>query len=396
MSTDFNVATTATQQLIASTVSGDFQNLVKEQGFKVPDNYHVANALQEAVAMLPTIKGIENVTADSIKKSLFDMVVQGLSPAKTQVYFIAYGRQLQMQRSYFGTQQVLKRLPEIKNIAAFVVHEGEEFQVDYNEDGELVVNEHHTDFMKLDNPIVGAYAVITRSDDTKQYEVMTKKQIDASWGQSRQLNVHKKFPEEMAKRTVINRAAKNIINTTDDDGVLTSAINGTTANEYADDPRDVTPEVVQDKPKGAFARMAQKQAPKPIEKQHAQLVEERTENVTEAQNEPETTSDEQPVIEEDVKAPEGDVTAAYTVPEIKAWLDVRGMTYPPKATKQMLLDIADEFMTRQEQQAEATDEVLQDDVIDLEDETPSWVPQQQPQEPVQTGFEPGDLFGGMR
>lgn len=383
---NFNVQTTATQQLVATSVSDEFKDLVEKQGFKVPDNYHVANALQEAVAMLPNVKGIENVTPDSIKKSLFDMVVQGLSPAKTQVYFIAYGRQLQMQRSYFGTQQVLKRLPEIENIAAFIVHEGEDFQVDYNEDGELIVTEHHTDFMKLDNPIVGAYAVITKTDGTKQYEVMTKKQIDASWGQSRQLNVHKKFPEEMAKRTVINRAAKNIINTTDDESALVSAINGTTANEFADDPRDVTAEVVE-KPKGAFARMAKKEAVKPIEQHHEQ----------EQVDEPETRTAEpeeavvEPERETEVVIPQGRLSAANTVSEIKAWLSFNGVSYLATDTKPVLLAKVRDYELEQER-GNSVDEEL-----DMPDEEPDWAGDRQsdaPVEPEQTGFSPEAMYGG--
>jgi len=170
------------------------------------------------------------------------MVVQGLSVSKTQAYFIKYGNQLQMQRSYFGTQAVLKRLPEIKDIKAHVVHSGDKFEIGY-EDGELVVKDHETSFENLDNEIIGVYAVITKDDGTKEYEVMTKKQIDASWSQAKTKNVQNKFPEEMAKRTVINRAAKNIVNTSTADDALVNSINGTTKNEFDEaEVKDVTPQ----------------------------------------------------------------------------------------------------------------------------------------------------------
>ncbi len=45
---------------------------------------------------------------------------------------------------------------------------------------------------------------------------MTKKQIDKSWSKAKTKNVQNDFPEEMAKRTVINRAAKYLINTSND------------------------------------------------------------------------------------------------------------------------------------------------------------------------------------
>ena len=356
MTETFNISKTASQQLVANSVTKDFQDLVEAQGFKVPDSYHVANALQEAVATLPTVKGITNVSADSIKKTLFDMVVQGLSPAKTQVYFIAYGNQLQMQRSYFGTQQVLKRLKDIKDIQAYVVRKDEEFDVDYDENGGLIVKAHHTDFMKLDNEIVGAYAVITKADGEKQYEVMTKKQIDTSWGQARSTNVHKKFPEELAKRTVINRAAKNIINTSGDDDNLIAAINSTTANEnnYDDEPKDVTPAPKQN----ALTRMA-KVAVKESEKVKPEPVEE----VSEPEPEPaekqnvisdaelpfnDETAQVEELPEELVKSALEQVNSENTVVEIKHWLDQHHMLYQQSATKAQLLERVADYLNEQE------------------------------------------------
>ncbi|MGO0053923.1 recombinase RecT, partial [Streptococcus suis] len=40
------------------------------------------------------------------------------------------------------------------------------------------------------------------------------------------------FPQEMAKRTVINRAAKQFFNTSDDSDILIEAVNRTTENEF--------------------------------------------------------------------------------------------------------------------------------------------------------------------
>ncbi|WP_262343194.1 recombinase RecT, partial [Lactiplantibacillus plantarum] len=46
----------------------------------------------------------------------------------------------------------------------------------------------------------------------RTYTVMTKKDIDTSWSHAKTKKVQNEFPEEMAKRTVINRAAKFYIN----------------------------------------------------------------------------------------------------------------------------------------------------------------------------------------
>ena len=49
------------------------------------------------------------------------MAIQALSVAKNQGYFIAYGDKLQFQRSYHGTQAVLKRMKGIKDVWANII-----------------------------------------------------------------------------------------------------------------------------------------------------------------------------------------------------------------------------------------------------------------------------------
>ena len=151
-----------------------------------------------------------------------------------------------MQRSYFGTVAVLKRLNDIADVKAEVIHKGDEFEIGSNQDMETVVSKFVPKFENLDNELVGAFAIIKRTDGQLDYTIMTKKQINQSWSQTRQRNnqVQKNFGDEMAKRTVLNRAAKMYINTSDDSDLLTDAINRTTSNEFDDDNeirKDVTP-----------------------------------------------------------------------------------------------------------------------------------------------------------
>lgn len=223
--------------------------LQKEGSLAIPDNYSVANALASAQLILQDTKDrngksvFETCTPPSIYQSLLNMVLQGLNPAMSQCYFIVYGNQLQMQRSYFGTVTALLRLPDIKKVQAQVVHKGDEFEIGSNEDFETVVTKFVPKIENQDADIVDAFAIITLEDGGKAYTIMTKHEIDQSWSQSRsrQNNVQKKFAQEMAKRTVLNRAAKMFINTADDSQMIAGAINRTTQNEYDDDRKDVTP-----------------------------------------------------------------------------------------------------------------------------------------------------------
>lgn len=218
------------------------------QDLSLPKNYNASNALNAAFLELQKVQdrnhrpALEVCTHDSIVKSLLDMTLQGLSPAKDQCYFIVYGNELQMQRSYFGTVAAVKRLDGVKKVRAEVVHEKDDFEIGANEDMELVVKRFVPKFENQDNQIIGAFAMI-KTDEGTDFTVMTKKEIDQSWAQTRQKNnkVQQNFSQEMAKRTVLNRAAKMFINTSDDSDLLTGAINDTTSNEYDDERRDVTP-----------------------------------------------------------------------------------------------------------------------------------------------------------
>ena len=218
------------------------------QDLSLPKNYNASNALNAAFLELQKVQdrnhrpALEVCSHDSIVKSLLDMTLQGLSPAKDQCYFIVYGNELQMQRSYFGTVAAVKRLDGVKKVRAEVVHEDDVFAIGANEDMELIVKQFIPKFENQDKPIIGAFAMI-KTDEGTDFTVMTKKEIDQSWAQTRQKNnkVQQNFSQEMAKRTVLNRAAKMFINTSDDSDLLTGAINDTTSNEYDDERRDVTP-----------------------------------------------------------------------------------------------------------------------------------------------------------
>ncbi|EPF5050208.1 recombinase RecT, partial [Escherichia coli] len=189
---------------------------------------------------------LEVVTKESIANALLDMVVQGLSPAKTQCYFVVYGKELQLQRSYFGTQAVLKRLSNVKEIWAEVVHKDDVFKIGSYQ-GRTIVKEFEPDFANQDKEIVGAFAVIEKTDGERVYTVMTKKEINQSWSKAKVKSVQNDFPQEMTKRTVINRAAKSFINTSDDSDLLTESIKRTTENEYDNNRKDVTPQQQQPK-----------------------------------------------------------------------------------------------------------------------------------------------------
>jgi recombination protein RecT len=191
-----------------------------------PENYSPENAMKSAWLILQDVKDKNGVPAlqacskDSIANSLLDMVVQGLNPAKKQGYFIAYGKTLTFEPSYFGTMAVTKRVLDCKSIDAAVIYEGDE--VEYEMINGRVTNlSHKQKFGNQDKQITGAYCTIVEKDGATYIELMTFAEIQKSWNQSKTGQmVHKKFPQEMAKRTVINRGCKKFLNASDDGSLV--------------------------------------------------------------------------------------------------------------------------------------------------------------------------------
>ena len=239
--------TELTQKQVTSSVATRIEAM-KGEGLLIAPNYSVSNALSSAYYALKNSNSgnlLEKCTHESIYNALLDMVTQGLSPAKTQCYFIPYGDTVKLTRSYFGTMKVVKQLPEVKDIYVKVIYEGDDFQVENTEKGWKFIK-HDSNWKNQDNPIDGAYCIIEKQDGEQILTIMTKKEIDKSWGQSRNGSVQKNFPQEMAKRTVINRAAKQLFNTSDDNDLFVDAVNRTTENEYDNDRRVKDAEPVRD------------------------------------------------------------------------------------------------------------------------------------------------------
>ena len=237
---------TLLQKDITDNIARKLDELKKDGGLAIPANYNPANALKSAFfEMTNSASGnlLEKCSRESIANSLLNMAIQGLSPAKKQCYFVPYGQNLSMQRSYFGTQKVVKSLTNVDDIWATIIYEGDEFEIEI-EGGRERISKHTTSFLNRDNDIIGAYCIIKKSDGEEVLTVMTRKEIEASWSQSKNKSVQNKFPQEMAKRTVINRAAKAFINTSDDSDALIQAVNDTTEEEFENDQeravRDVT------------------------------------------------------------------------------------------------------------------------------------------------------------
>jgi recombination protein RecT len=233
-----SMATQEKQVAITEKVRKQIVDLETKKQIVLPKNYSVENALKSAYLILKETLDkdkrpvLQSCSEASITNTLFNMAIQGLSPAKKQCYFIAYGGQLQLSRSYLGTIAVTKRLSGIVDVKAHVIYEGDKFEIEYDSASATIwVKEYKPSFSNVDiKKIVGAFAVILGESGPIHTEVMTMAQIRAAWNQGQakgNSGAHLNFSEEMAKKSVINRACKSFWNTSDDSDLLIGAINDT-------------------------------------------------------------------------------------------------------------------------------------------------------------------------
>lgn len=194
----------------------------------LPKDYSVENHMKSAYLVLQDLKdrngklALTECTRKSVANALLDMVLQGLSVSKNQGYFIVYGKELKFIRSYFGAIYLAKRVGGIKSDpVANVIYEGDDFVYTINsETARISIVKHEQKMENIDdNKIKGAYALVTLADGSTQVTIMSMAQIRNAWGQGAtkgESKAHKVFTDQMAKRTVINRALKTIINSSDD------------------------------------------------------------------------------------------------------------------------------------------------------------------------------------
>lgn len=213
---------------ISEQVLSRIEQFQKDGSMILPKNYSVENHMKSAWLALQEVedkehhKALQICTKESIANSLLDMVLQGLSVSKKQGYFIVYGNKLIFQRSYFGTIALAKRAGGIvSEPVANVIYDGDDFQYEIDpKTAKVSIIKHSQKLENIDNDkIKGAYALVTLADGTTQVTIMSMQQIRAAWGQGATKGnspAHKNFAEEMAKKTVIGRACKAIINSSDD------------------------------------------------------------------------------------------------------------------------------------------------------------------------------------
>jgi recombination protein RecT len=209
-----NISTVVLEKIDAFKATGEL---------RLPKDYSAENALKSAYLILsdPRNNLLAKCTQNSVADALLKMVVWGLSPLKKQCDFIAYGDKLDCSIEYTGNIALAKRYGCLKTIKANAVFAGDtfEFCIDPATGLKKIVKHEQTLESVGSKEIKGAYAIVTLEDGTVDTEVMSISQIRDAWNQGAMKGnspAHKNFPDQMAMKTVINRACKLLIRSSDD------------------------------------------------------------------------------------------------------------------------------------------------------------------------------------
>lgn len=224
-------------------IGQDVKTELTKSSVAMPVNYNFFNALKAAHLILKETvdkqkrPALDVCSKDSIHTAILDMAIQGLNPLKKQCYFVVYGNKLQMIRSYMGAQMVAKYVdPRITSIRAEIVYQGDNIKLSIKNGQKCIENHEQTMESISKCEVIAAYAMAIDADENVLLcDLMTIDEIKQAWKQSKvnpvtvsgvidKSSTHGKFTGEMARRTVINRLCKWIINTSDDQTLIAASM----------------------------------------------------------------------------------------------------------------------------------------------------------------------------
>lgn len=223
MSQENNTALVEAKKDITSQVLAKIDAFQSAGELRLPKDYSVENSLKSAYIILSDPKNnlLAKCDKSSVAEALLKMVIYGVSPIKKQCYFVPYGEKLECSISYAGNIAIAKRFGNLKSIKGNAIFEGDNFEFEVDSvTGRRKVLKHSQTLDSVGSLVLkGAYAVFELEDGTTDVEVMNIKQIQASWNQGGAKGnspAHKNFPDQMAIKTVLNRACKLLISSSDD------------------------------------------------------------------------------------------------------------------------------------------------------------------------------------
>jgi recombination protein RecT len=203
-------------------------NLVKQDDFKAVEQRMIELMPKEtlkreisfAMQAINNSKQLQECSKESLQKAVYNVALTNLSlnPVLKYAYLIPRwsknGSQAVLEPSYQGLIKLLTDTGSIVAVSANIVYEGDEFEVSYGTQAEII---HKPKFKSKDVQCVYAVAVL-KGENFRQFEVMTLEEVNNIMEKSESYKAFKggKITSciwvdhwgEMAKKTVIKRLFK--------------------------------------------------------------------------------------------------------------------------------------------------------------------------------------------
>lgn len=175
----------------------------------VPKHLTVERLMKVAVGALMKSPNLQKCTPTSLMNCFIGAAEVGLEPGGVlgHAYLVPYGDTATLIIGYRGLIELMRRTGELASIRCVVVHEKDTFKL--TEGIEQTIR--HEPFLAGDaGPLKFVYCVAKLKDGSVQVELMTRHQIEEIRKRSRagQSGPWVTDFEEMAKKTVLRRAAK--------------------------------------------------------------------------------------------------------------------------------------------------------------------------------------------
>jgi len=157
------------------------------------------------------------------QKSLITAVINAaelgldFTPAKGHAYLIAFKQTATFMPGYRGMIDLAKRSGTVSKIEAHIVHEKDEFSIEYGLTPKLV---HKPQITGAPGNVLGAYAIAWFKDDEPQYEFMTKDQLDGIRRRAKTDLIWSSDYIEMCRKTAVRRLFKYLPSSPDLDKAM--------------------------------------------------------------------------------------------------------------------------------------------------------------------------------
>lgn len=180
----------------------------------LPKNVPFERVRRIALTAFRNSPELQECSISSVLGSLMKCAELGLEPASSlgNAYLVPFKSkktgtlECQVIIGYKGFIHLAIKSGKVKNIYARSVYASDEFLYEYGLNEKLI---HKPGLIESTNAdITHVYAIAVLTDGSKQFEVMSYKDIEEVKSKSKAQNIWKNYFSEMAKKTVIRRLCK--------------------------------------------------------------------------------------------------------------------------------------------------------------------------------------------